>query len=74
MATGDMSDHSGVQSITIPTGGYIKGLIYQLNSGGYVIALETKSAAETGLVAFITAGKTYTVTKNSGTEMLAPIK
>lgn len=67
MAAGDMSDHSGVIEVTAPTGGYTKGSIYQLASGGYAVALETIAATATGLVALITSGKKYEVTATGGT-------
>jgi predicted RecA/RadA family phage recombinase len=50
MSAGDLNNDNGTASVTVPTGGYTKGQIYLINDA-YVVALETKAAAATCLVA-----------------------
>ena len=67
MAAGDVSYDSGLFKVTAPTGGYTKGLIYQLNSGEYVVALETVAAAALCFVNSFIPGKRFEVTKPAAT-------
>lgn len=50
MSAGDRNNNSGVEQVTVPTGGYTKGQIYAINDG-YVVALETVAAGGLCLVA-----------------------
>lgn len=52
MAAGDAVNSVGTVKVTAPTGGYTKGLIYQVSGGGYMVARETKSAGEECLMQF----------------------
>jgi predicted RecA/RadA family phage recombinase len=63
MAAGDINNDNGVFSVTVPTGGYTKGQIY-LILDSYVVALETKAAAATCLVAH--RAHAVEVVKNTG--------
>jgi predicted RecA/RadA family phage recombinase len=67
MAQGDMSDHSGVISVTVPSGGYTKGKIYLLASASLVVALETKAAAAACPVLTSKNMKVVEVAKVAGT-------
>lgn len=49
MSAGVPNNDNGVASVTVPTGGYTIGQIYNILDT-YVVALETKAAAATGLV------------------------
>jgi len=49
MGAGNINNDNGVKSVTVPSGGYVIGQIYGILDG-YMVALETKAAAETGLV------------------------
>lgn len=67
MAQGDMYDHSGVISVTVPSGGYTKGKLYLLASAAIVVALETKAAAATCPVLTGKNMKSIWVAKVAGT-------
>lgn len=64
MSAGDLNNDNGVISVTVPTGGYTKGHIYLVNDA-YVVALETKAAAATCLVAH--RADAVEVVKSTGT-------
>lgn len=49
MSAGVPNNDNGVASVTVPSGGYTIGQIYNILDS-YVVAMETKSAAATGLV------------------------
>lgn len=49
MPAGVPNNDNGVASVTVPTGGYTIGQIYGILDS-YVVAMETKAAAATGLV------------------------
>lgn len=40
-AAGDRDNFDGNITVTAPTGGYTKGLVYQLGSGAFAVALQT---------------------------------
>lgn len=48
---GDRDNFSGDLPITVPTGGFTRGLIYAANSGAYGVARTTSNAGDTGLLA-----------------------
>jgi hypothetical protein len=63
VSPGERDNFSGEINVTIPSGGYTKGLIYQfVDDGIFVVARETKDAAATGLVGV--TGR-YAVTKDT---------
>lgn len=47
---GDRGNFEGDLSVTVPTGGYVRGSVYALQNI-HVVARETKSAADTAVVA-----------------------
>lgn len=68
MATkGSRENFSGDISVTAPTGGYTAGKIYQLASGAFAVARETKSASSACLMALAGAGSVIYATKVTGT-------
>lgn len=66
MAAGDRNNSSGDISFTAPTGGYTRGKVYQLNSGPWAMARQTKSATEACLMAILN-DQPCEVTKVTGT-------
>jgi predicted RecA/RadA family phage recombinase len=50
MSAGHLNNDNGVKSVTVPSGGYTAGNIYNILDS-YVVALETKSAGAACLVA-----------------------
>lgn len=65
MSAGVPNNDNGVASVTVPTGGYTIGQIYNILDT-YVVAMETKAAAATGLVMH---DGCIEVVKNTGTGM-----
>jgi hypothetical protein len=52
-AAGDRQNFSGDMSFTAPGGGYTRGNVYQLGTGAYAVARETKLVGEQCLMAVI---------------------
>jgi predicted RecA/RadA family phage recombinase len=65
-AAGDRSNFSGDVSVTTPTAGYTRGKVYQLNSGAWAMARETKTAGQACLMAVLN-DQPCEVTKVTGT-------
>ena len=71
VAPGERDNFSCEINVTIPSGGYTKGLMYQfVDDGIFVVARETKDAAATGLVA-VTGRVGVTKDTASGSALVA---
>ena len=66
MTEGQRENFSGDVSFTAAAN-YTKGLAYQLSSGAYAVALETKSSSEQCLMALGGSGRAVRMTKVTGT-------
>lgn len=63
---GDRENCSGDVSVTAPTAGYTRGKIYQLNSGAWAMARETKTVGLACLMAILN-DQPVVATKVTGT-------
>lgn len=63
---GARDNFSGDLTVTAPTGGYTAGNIYQLASGAYAVARETKAAGQATLMAVLNDQPVW-ATKATGT-------